>query len=256
MNLDLTAEARPLRPQVHALDSLRKPAIATWKGRMINEHGSARVFEGLAEQFDRLGAGWETAAKECRTFAAEERHHGAQCGAVAEALGGIAVAEIGEPPVYPLHSDVGGIEATARNLLSIACMSETVAVALIAAEREEMPDGELRELLTRIWADECGHARFGWATLPKLLEAGDPGLRDRLRPWLAVALAHLESHELAHLPMDAIGSSPEASALGLCSGPDARVLFYDTVEHVILPALEAQGLPAKAAWEERIRAEP
>ena len=32
-----------------------------------------------------------------------------------------------------------------------------VAVALIGAERMEMPDGELRDLLTGIWSDEVGH---------------------------------------------------------------------------------------------------
>ena len=40
-------------------------------------------------------------------------------------------------------------------------------------------------------------------------------------------------------------------ALGLCSGSDARTLFYGTVERVIVPGLEALGLTARAAWEAR-----
>ena len=58
-------------------------------------------------------------------------------------------------------------------MLSICCLSETVAVSLIGAERIEMPDGELRELLTKIYADEVrpDHCRAGatswrWSSRP------------------------------------------------------------------------------------------
>lgn len=236
-------------PRVEAHPALRSAAINTWRGRMVNEHGSARVFEGLAAQL--AGLGWDEAAATCRTFADEERRHGAMCGAVVEAMGGEAVADVLPAPPFPQHPDVGPIEATTRNVLSIACLAETVAVALIGAEREEMPEGELRELLTRIWADECGHARFGWLLLPRLLEAGDPGLRERLVRYLEVAFGHLEAHELAHLPLEARGAAPEAAALGLCSGSDARALLYDAIAQVIVPALEAQGLRAGDAWASR-----
>jgi hypothetical protein len=36
---------------------------------------------------------------------------------------------------------------------------------------------------------------------------------------------------------------------GLCCGPDARVLFLDTIEEVIFPGLEADGFPAARAWQ-------
>ena len=54
-------------------------------------------------------------------------------------------------------------------------------------------------------------------------------------------------HELAHLP-EASEPPLEGAELGLCSGSDARRLFLDTVEHVIVPALEHHGLPARRAW--------
>jgi hypothetical protein len=68
-----------------------------------------------------------------------------------------------------------------------------------------------------------------------------------------VAFAHLERHELAHLPEDATPPA-EGAAFGLCSGPDARALFFDTVTGVIIPGLERFGLPAAEAWERRPRA--
>ena len=61
---------------------------------------------------------------------------------------------------------------------------------------------------------------------------------------------HLETHELAHLPIEA-QPPKEGVQLGLCSGLDARALFYATIEQVIVPGLTQHGLNAKWAWETR-----
>src|SRR5262249_55239658 len=144
------------------------------------------------------------------------RKHGILCGSVVEALGGEALAHWREEPDFPLHEDAETpLEGALRNVLSISCMSETIAVSLIGAERIEMPEGELRDLLTEIWADEVGHARFGWRLVAELAPQLDDAARARLGESLAVAFAHLEEHELAHLPL-ASNPPPEGSCLGLC----------------------------------------
>ena len=132
-------------------------------------------------------------------------------------------------------------------MLSICCLSETVAVSLIGAERLEMPAGELRDLLTGIYADEVGHSRFGWRMLGLLAPTLDAATKERLADYLEVAFDSLVEHELAHLP-EASQPPPEGAELGLCSGSDARRLFLDTVEHVIVPGLENHGIPARRAW--------
>jgi hypothetical protein len=244
--LDLRSEARRVKVAIADLPALRAAAIETWRGRMINEYSSARVFEGLARQLARANRTDE--ADEVRAFADEERRHGVLCGAVVEALGGEARAEVPEGDVYPEHADAETYcEAALRNVLSIACLSETVAVALIGAERLEMPPGELRDLLTRIYADEVGHARFGWRTLARLAPELTTSTKDRLGVYLEVAFAHLVEHELGHLPLTS-EPPPEGAAYGLCSGRDARQLFFDTVENVIVPGLEVHEIPARRAW--------
>lgn len=245
--LDLQAQAAPHRPQVPDLPELKAAAIATWRGRMINEHGSAEVFEVLADQLEQAGVDARHVAR-CREFAGEERLHGALCGAVVQALGGEAKALVPEADPVPLHEEVGPLEAALRNLISISCLSETVATALIGAEREEMPEGELKELLTTIWADECGHANFGWRLLGELLP-DDDAMKARLSDYLALAFAHLEAHELAHLPPHVFPK--EGAALGLCGGPDARLLLLATIETIIVPGLQARGLDAVGAWARR-----
>ena len=250
--LDLREASRRLRPEVPSHPHLREAAIGTWRGRMINEHSSARVFEALALQLRAAGLD-EEVVTEVRGFAAEERRHGVLCGAVVEALGGEAYAEIPEGAEVPAHQDAGSpLEAALRNMLSICCLSETVAVSLIGAERLEMPSGELRDLLTGIYADEVGHSRFGWRLLGALAPQLDLGTKERLGDYLEVAFASLVEHELAHLP-EASEPPPEGAEVGLCSGADARRLFLDTVEDVIVPALEQHGLPARRAWRDACR---
>ncbi len=245
--LDLRDPARALAPSIPALPHLREAAIATWRGRMINEHGSARVFVGLAAQL--AAAGLDDLVDEVLGFANEERRHGVLCGAVVEALGGEALAEIEDGDAFPEHDDaLTPLEAALRNMLSVCCLSETVAVSLIGAERIEMPPGELRDLLTRIYADEVGHSRFGWRTLARVAPSLDRGTKERLGDYLEVAFDHLVEHELAHLPL-ASEPPPDGVAYGLCSGADARALFFDTVEQVIVPGLERHGIPARRAWE-------
>ena len=247
--VDLSRASRELSPALPEMPELRASALATWRGRMINEHTSATVFEGLAEQLGRAGLD-ELTVSECLGFAAEERRHGMLCGAVVEALGGEARFVRPDTDTFPQHEDATPLEAALRNLISISCLSETIAVSLIGAERLEMPEGPLREILTTIYADEVGHARFGWRVLAELAPSLDDAMRARLGEYLEVALAHLESHELAHLNPNA-APPPEGACLGLCNGRDARTLFYATVNEVILPGLEAHGLPARAAWERR-----
>ncbi len=232
--LDLREMSRELAPSLEVPDALRDAAIGTWHARMINEYASSRVFAALSKQLERCGFAED--ADEARQFADEERRHGVLCGAVVEALGGEAKGELFDAPEFPEHRDAPPRAALLRNVISICCMSETVAVALIGAERLEMPEGSLRALLTRIWADEIGHARFGWRLLERLAPSLTTTEREAIRAYLPIAFAHLEAHELAHIP--ARGAPTGGEAFGLCSGVDARVLLRETIDEVIAPRIQ------------------
>jgi hypothetical protein len=253
--VDLRTQARRFALSLSTgrqLETLRPAAIETWLARMVNEFRSASVFAGLAEQFATLEL-LEQAAL-LRRFAADEQRHGAQCGAVVEALGGTALASAEPPSELPAHPDAGtALEAAMRNLLSVCCLSETVAVALISAERWQMPAGPLRSLLARILADEVTHARFGWRTLDALAPGLDEHARARLAQYLRVAFAHLVEHELRHLPAH-VRAPALGTHYGLCDGAQARALFRQVVREAIVPGLEARGLAAADAWRTRLTA--
>jgi hypothetical protein len=233
--LDLGEQSLPFAPKLGAYPpALRTAGIGTWRARMVNEHGSARVFEALAEQLAQAHFSPELVA-ECRGFANEERRHGVLCCAVVTALGGDARAQALSEGALPQHGDAPPRAAVLRNVIHVCCMSETVAVSLIGDEREQMPEGPLRELLTSIYADEVGHARFGWRLLESVAPTLSADERLAIERYLPVALAHLTHHELSHLPE--VDAPTRGEELGLCSGRDARELFFDTVESVIVPGL-------------------
>ncbi|MFO0626965.1 MAG: hypothetical protein U0325_15240, partial [Polyangiales bacterium] len=129
--LDLRPAARAARPALPPLPALYAAAVPTWRARMVNEHESAAVFEALAAQL--RAAGFDAPARVCAGFADEERRHGELCGAVVEALGGDARARARRHPALPQHPTVDRREAALRNVLSVCCLSETVAVALLGA---------------------------------------------------------------------------------------------------------------------------
>lgn len=252
LRLDLRAVAAAGVDALGALPELtraeRAAAIATWRGRMVNETISSRVFAALLPQV--LAVPEATAfLPQVADAITDELRHGRQCAAVVAALGGEAHAEIAALPPVPLHEDAGPREALLRNVLSVCCLSETVAVALIGAERLRAEPPGLHATLSAILADEVAHARLGWELCAALLPACDAAERERLGAWLRVAFRHLVAHELAHLPL---GPAPTAAAVavGVCDALQARELFVETVEQVIVPRLEQLGLPGAAAWAE------
>lgn len=238
IQIDLRAEARAHAPRLSDPGTLRTIALNTWRARMRNEYASHRVFLDLAAQLKSAGF-TEDLQDQCLQFASEEKNHGVLCGAVVESLGGEAIVTFPAEEIFPQHLAVSRRAAALRNVISICCMSETVAVSLIGAERIEMSESPLRDLLTRIYADEVGHARFGWRLLQAVAADLTPQDRDAIDIYLPIALAHLEAHELAHLP--ARPAPAGGAAFGVCSGLDARELFYDTIEQVIAPGLRAAG---------------
>ena len=249
--IDLRAEAAAAALHVEGLETLssveRQSAIGTWRARMVNEYISARVFAALVPQLMKAGAS-SSRIMEVSEFIAEELRHGIQCASVVHALGGEAVADLPPLPDVPEHPDAPPVEALLRNVLSISCLSETVAVSLIGAELKKAGPPGLQSTLKAIFADEVGHARFGWALLEEMAPTLDDATRGRLDAYLIDAFRHLREYELAHLPPFA-PPTDAVEAYGVCDGNAARALFADTVCEVIVPRLEALGFGAAAAWQ-------
>jgi hypothetical protein len=248
--LDLRTQAADTVPYADAVslsDEDRARAIATWKGRMVNEHVSARVFAALIPQLMKAGLdpAWQ---EQVAVMIQDELRHARLCATMVHALGGEAVAELPPLPAVPEHPDVPPLEGVLRNILSICCLSETVAVALIRAEHDTVSPESMQKTLSSILGDEVQHARFGWECFRALAPSMDDALKERLSDYLVVAFKHVREHELHYLPLGTTPST-EAESVGVCDGVEARRLFFDAVNEVISPGLESCGLNAQQAWD-------
>ncbi|MBI2373434.1 MAG: ferritin-like domain-containing protein [Deltaproteobacteria bacterium] len=247
--LDLTRAAEPHRVHLGPVDlsSVERTLLeGTWRGRMVNEHVSARVFAALVGQ--AMSAGIDpTVQAELAEMISDELRHARKCAGVLLSLGGAAEAELPELLPMPEHPECDRLEAFLRNVLSVSCLSETVAVALIQAERLAIEGAPAGQVLKEILGDEVRHARLGWRLLEGNKDELRAGLGERLAEYLTVAFVHLVEHELRNLaPVPP--PSAKAESLGACDGVTSRQVFADTVLEVIIPGLEALSIPARGAW--------
>lgn len=248
--LDLRDEAKEITFDLGPIrldDAERAAAIDTWRQRMLQEHVSARVFAALVPQLMHAGLAARHQAA-VADMIAQELHHGRLCAGVVRALGGDAVIDQPELRDVPAHEDAEPFEAVLRNVISISCLSETIAVAEFASECQVHAGSPLGALLRRILADEVRHARFGW----KLLEEASPRLRadaklrERLSEYLVAALRQQLERNVRYLELETPRQG--AASVGLLDGEEAFSLVLAAMNEVVLPGLEAHGLGARDAF--------
>jgi len=249
--LDLRDEAKRAPLDVGDTSDLtideRSAALVNWRDRMVSEHVSSRVFAGLFDKLVRAGMP-SRYLDLARSAMDEERAHAALCARALTALGGEAKAPLPDPlPRVMQHEDADPIEAVLRDAISIGACSETVAVALVGAEREQAATSDLHDLLDRILADEVGHARLGW----KLLDDLVPSLSTRTKRRLSAYLVAVFEHQIAfHSPfLDMPATTDRGVSVGAPDGPSNFRTFVSTMTTITIPGLEERGLLARKAWD-------
>ena len=195
-------------------DESRQAAIVEWTHRMGDELVASRLFAGLLPQMMRAGvdAGFQAAAAEA---VVDALRHARLCAAVIESLGG----EVHTPVLgfedVPRHEDVGTLEALLRNVLSICCLEETAAVALLENDHRLARESTLRRVIAEILDDEIRHSRLGWRMLQSLAPRIDGPMRKRLGAYLVPAFARLFDRHLTS------GEAPGAQTVS-AEGPVRR----------------------------------
>ncbi len=234
-------------PGVEALSTEeRANAREHWRVHMAAELASARVFSGLVPQMMAAGLPFED-VRDVTDMARQEIEHGLASARVVAALGGEPISAL--PPLDPVpnHERFSPLEAVIRNVISISCCGETLAVAVIGAERDRAEIAPLREVLTNILADEVGHARFGW----RLLRDVEPAMDSAMKRNIAAYLVAVFERDLR--VMKRYSDAPEASfaalAVGASDGPLAWSTFFETMTTVTIPGLERSGIAARWAFE-------
>jgi hypothetical protein len=248
--LDLRKEAAraPLDvPLGDVSEEERARALDSWLARMVSEHASARVFAALIPQMMRASLPRRT-LRAVADMVGQELDHGVLCARVVRSLGGVPIAELPRLDEMPTHDDATPLAAVLRNIISVSCCSETVAVGLVGTERERARCAPLRKVLDQILSDEVKHARFGWKLVRELGPQLDPAVRDEVNAYLPLALGHQLDFHAPFLRMPA--ASDAAVGVGAPDGPSNWTVFARTMTETIVPGLDAAGFAANAAWAE------
>lgn len=221
-----------------------------WRIHMVAEFASSRVFSALVPQLMRAELDYEY-VRQATDMARQEVEHGLLSAQVYVALGGNPRAVMPDLADVPAHEVVSHLEAVLRNVISISCAGETLAVAVIGAERERAQSEPLRHVLSQILRDEVYHARFGW----KLLAEVAPGLdTDARRRTSAYLVAVFERDLRALAPSAGLPLATDAAlALGAPDGASQWAMFWQTMTEVTVPGLDNAGLCASWAWERAVR---
>src|SRR5262249_6176512 len=121
----------------------------------------------------------------------DELRHARLCAAIVQALGGQARAPMVESEDIPRHDGVGALEGLLRNILDVACLEETVGVAVLENRYRHARESTFRRVIAEILDEEIGHSRLGWRLLQQLEPRIDARMRERLGAYLVPAFARL-----------------------------------------------------------------
>lgn len=247
--LDLRAHARRARVpriDVSAIDPTELDAARTnWRERMASEHASARVFGALVGQMMQAGLP-EAEIRRVGAMVEQELDHARLCAGILLALDGDPEAPYPRLDALPAHEDATPLEAVLRNVISIGCCSETVAVALVATEQAMAGPPPVQRVLRQILADEIKHARFGWRIVAKVAPELGGDERERLDEYLVDVFDHQLRFHAPFLSMPRAGRA--GVAIGAPNGASNWACFLETTENVIVPGLERHGFAAARAW--------
>lgn len=223
-----------------------------WSQRMAFEHRSTAVFGALSLQLIEANASLDAKLVMLR-MAQDELRHTETCGEVVRALGGepTFTADVHVEPLAT-HRGCSPEERALRNVIYTTCLSEMIAIARLVDEMDETRDPFLRDATRRLLADEVLHGQFGF----HYLESWRPWLEEHpdvirsLERYLQHAFAVIEE-ALVPPSLREYRLTEDERALGLSPFERGRTIFFETMEHAIVPGLERFGIDAGASWRTR-----
>lgn len=194
---------------------LRPIVAAVFADRVVGEREARARFARLASELEATGA--EQPVIELARRATDDEHrHALTFAAWAEELGQATdpLAPFCAAPVG--RADLPRAERVLLEVVSLCCLAETVAAAVLGAALDTTRVPMVKDRLHAILKDEVRHAKLGWAhlaslrdrtrrdvvaaALPSLLEAGVPEQRLRTNVWpLAPELGLLPRQTLLDL---------------------------------------------------------
>jgi hypothetical protein len=224
----VVVKGRPLRrggsiALADPVETVDGEAAAVWLDDARAEHSSAAAFQRLALELMALGAPLDL-VKDCQSAAADELRHTELCLNEARKLAGQEkLPAIGGLPAatqsFGWRPRIWRLNELALDAIFDGALGEGVAAELAAQAAEKLEEGERKESLRSIAADEKRHAELNLRIAEFCLESGGEPLRRSLR----YALSALKKSRLQ--PRSLSLSEEELVDSGLWSGEQEREIW-------------------------------
>jgi hypothetical protein len=236
-----------------------------WAHRAVAEYMSTAQFSQLLHRLTRLGAPLELIGAATR-LPVDECRHAELCAKMAELLGGAGERhQVSEPNLWLYNEEEqidegnerGLLLATTLTVLTACCFGETLSVPMLEAIEVVCTDEVAGRCAQLIAGDEGYHSTFGWEALgwlwPRLCEEDQALIRARL-PRLMAHFEHVSAANpkiLEQLAGGGVEIERGETNLGTLTHLQYAAIFYHTMEHEILPGLDALGMDGMGAWARR-----
>jgi bacterioferritin (cytochrome b1) len=225
--------------------TLRRAAGSVWRARHRFELEAANRFARLSDDLNRLGAHQAVVAL-TREAVVDETRHASQCSELVSHFGQAAPTSSSMSTDRACPSGLTEREAVLYELVSMACVTETLSCALLGALVERAKDAKVRQVMHEILRDEIRHSRLGWAHLESESLALPCQL---LADYLPAMLAGTVNEEL-FIEREALPIEEPLSGLGSLTRHHRVEIFADAMRKVVFPGLQRYGVDTAqgASW--------
>ncbi len=215
-----------------------------WLARMLDEYRAMLDFTELLSLASRAFLPLESVGAITRLVRDEARHV-ELCRGVAAQLGPIPE-EVGEPLWKQSEPERSPRQRMLSLVVGTLCVRESLSVAMLAGVRDSASDELARATLSAILRDEAAHGRIGFGLLEVLM----PRMHSTDHDFLAAAGPRL-FRSLQSSYEEAAQQRFRRSPFGARTGLWHLETFLRITQRVVIPKLEAAGLPARVWWSER-----
>ncbi len=152
---------------------------------------------------------------------------------------------------FATDEHVSPLEATLQSVLVVCCLRSTMMEAVSRAEAARA-SGDAQRLLHRIAGDCEAVSRAGWTLFTETRETLPHDARAGLSAFLVDALAVVVD-DLVGDAQVWIGTEPRVIERGVPDHAATRTAAIAALEELVIPRLEAIGMPARHAWRRASR---
>jgi hypothetical protein len=218
----------PAPPCAVAPADLRPEVAARWTRLALQEHASIASFAGFVLQLLAVGAPAELVALAQRALADEVEH--ARLAFAVAARHGAAVGPGPLPVGAPAAAD---LDAAVAATIHEGCVGETLS-ALAVRRAAALAQPGLRDMLSKIAADEEEHAALAWRFVRWALERGADRSLAAAAFAAAVAAADADAARMAAAP-----AAPALRRFGLLDGPAQADVWRRGLAELVAPCAAA-----------------